>query len=109
MGTRLKSAVSIKGMFDQMRVAEKHTSPWAVMLSVTTQTAIVGSVLLISILKIQTLDLRALVQTPPLIAPPYPASCESSRSSAPVQVRSASPWRRREFSRRRGQFHNRSR
>jgi periplasmic protein TonB len=95
LGTRLKSAVSIKGMFDQMQVAEKHTSPWAVMLSVTTQTAIVGSVLLISILKIQTLDLRALVQTPPLIAPPIPrfvrvVSIERA-GSGPVRVTLAPP------------------
>lgn len=57
-------------MFEQFSTVAKHTSPWAVMLSFTTQAAVAGSVVLISIIQFQQLDLSALVlQPPPLFAP----------------------------------------
>jgi protein TonB len=57
-------------MFEQFSAAEKHTNPWAVMLSFTTQAAVAGSVVLLSIIQFQKLDLSALVlQPPPLFAP----------------------------------------
>ena len=56
-------------MFEQFSAAEKHTNPWAVMASVTTQAAVVGSAVLLSIIQVQKLDPGALLQPPPLIVP----------------------------------------
>ena len=57
-------------MFEQFSAAEKHTNPWAVMLSFTGQAAFAGTVVLLSIMQFQKLDPGALVlQPPPLFAP----------------------------------------
>jgi protein TonB len=57
-------------MFEQVSTAEKHTNPWAVMLSFTGQAAVAGTVVLLSIIQFQKLDPGALVlQPPPLFAP----------------------------------------
>ncbi|HET8550761.1 MAG TPA: energy transducer TonB [Bryobacteraceae bacterium] len=57
-------------MFEQFSIAEKHTNPWAVMVSFTAQAAVAAAVVLLSIIQFQKLDPGALVlQPPPLFAP----------------------------------------
>lgn len=48
-------------------------SPWAVTASATVQTAIIGSAVLMSVIQIQTIDVRGYIDGPPLVAPRAPA------------------------------------
>ena len=79
-----------------MQAIETTNKPWTVMLSATMQTAAVGSAVLLSILQFQTLDLRGLIQPPPLVAPYRPepvkvVSVERSAGSARVVMTAAVP------------------
>jgi protein TonB len=56
-------------MFEQIQAADAGRKSMAVILSATLQTAAAGAAVLLSIIHFQTLDLRGLIEPPPLFAP----------------------------------------
>lgn len=74
-------------MFDQ--ITERSAArPWAVTLSFTLQAAVAGAVVLASIIQVQQIDIRGLIEPPPLVAPrrlpPEPVQIVSTdRTPAP--------------------------
>jgi periplasmic protein TonB len=63
-------------MFEGMQVVESTNKTWTVLLSATMQTAAVGSAVLLSVLQSQMLDLRGIIQPPPLVAPSRPPAVQ---------------------------------
>jgi protein TonB len=64
-------------MFEQSVIQQEHARPWAFGLSMTLQSAMIGSAMLLSVLHIQTMDIAALKN--PLMAPPTPRVQEAVR------------------------------
>ncbi len=78
-----------------MQAVESTNKTWTVLLSATMQTAAVGSAVLLSILQTQMLDLRGLIQPPPLVAPSRPPAVKvvaveraggSTRAALPAEA-----------------------
>jgi len=86
-------------MFEGMQAVESNNKTWSLMLSATMQTAAVGVAVLLSIMQIQTLDLRGLLQPPPLVAPYRPPVAQvvaveraGSAAHAPLTAQTPRPF-----------------